>query len=345
MESDNSNNYLKLDYNLYNKVDGLINPNYAYVSCINCGERGHVLKYCIKPITSFGIIAYKIIYNLSQEMGDVNDDLKHVLKKQKIKYEYHYPKIKFLMIQRKDTMGYIDFVRGKYPEGGSEIEDKEKMDKVKILMNEMTYEEKKNLLTRSFDDIWSDLWVRKDSRLYKNEYENAKKKFYSFDINKLVNESETTYDFQEFSFPKGRKEMKENNIDCAKREFIEETGYNDRNLFKNISEKYKIEEEFTGTNGVKYRHIYYLVRIPSNIIPPSVDYNNKTQIGEVKNVGWFSLEECLSLIRPYDTAKSDMIKTVHKNIMEDLSNYKKSPFFKRPQKDYYQEPFKFWRFR
>ena len=27
-----------------------------------------------------------------------------------------YPYIKFLMIQRKDTMGYTDFVRGKYPD-------------------------------------------------------------------------------------------------------------------------------------------------------------------------------------------------------------------------------------
>ena len=74
---------------------------------------------------------------------------------------YLYPKTKFLMIQRKDTMGFTDFVRGKYPEEYSKT--------LPIFLNEMTIKEKNNLLTKSFDEIWGDLWVNHDSKCFKNE--------------------------------------------------------------------------------------------------------------------------------------------------------------------------------
>ena len=56
------------------------------IRCNNCGKLGHTFKNCKYPITSYGVILYRF----------VND------------------KPKILMIQRKDSLCYTDFLRGKY---------------------------------------------------------------------------------------------------------------------------------------------------------------------------------------------------------------------------------------
>ena len=53
--------------------------------CNNCGKYGHLYHQCKTPITSFGIIVFRIKEDTPQ----------------------------YLMIRRKDTLGYIDFMRGK----------------------------------------------------------------------------------------------------------------------------------------------------------------------------------------------------------------------------------------
>ena len=80
-----------------------------YNVCNNCGKAGHLFHQCKIPITSYGIIAFR-----------KNCD----------KYEY-------LMIRRKDTFSYIEFVRGKY-----NIEDSKYIMK---LIEYMTDSEKKIL--------------------------------------------------------------------------------------------------------------------------------------------------------------------------------------------------------
>ena len=54
--------------------------------CNNCGKSGHLFHQCKLPITSYGIIVFR-----SSTEG-----------------------LQFLMLRRKDSFGYIDFIRGKY---------------------------------------------------------------------------------------------------------------------------------------------------------------------------------------------------------------------------------------
>ena len=61
----------------------------TYIFCNNCGKNGHQFTQCKKPIISIGIITIRF----NQEKNC---------------YEY-------LLICRKDSLGYIDFLRGKYP--------------------------------------------------------------------------------------------------------------------------------------------------------------------------------------------------------------------------------------
>ena len=54
------------------------------------------------------------------------------------------------MIRRKDTLGYIDFMRGKYS-----------IHNTKYILNmfkQMTRVEKARLLVKSFDELWHELW-------------------------------------------------------------------------------------------------------------------------------------------------------------------------------------------
>jgi len=315
-------NYMEQDVrNTY--YDRSYQNNLRNIFCVNCGEKGHVVKDCNGPITSFGIIAFKKVSNEHEEKYDTNDYLKEILKKENAKQET-YPKIKFLMIQRKDTMGFIDFIRGKYDNRPGYEEKKYK--KINTCLEEMTQKEKQTLLTKDFDFIWNHLWVNKDSRCYKNEYELAHRKFHNLDISTLVKNSKTTYYYNEVGFPKGRRNMKETNIACAEREFFEETGFN-KDCYDFIKGYPKITEEFMGTNDVPYRHIYYLVKMRENVQPPKIDLYNKLQTGEVSNIGWFTLSESLLLIRPYDTAKKNVIQKVNEDIINMNDNFNCSSIF------------------
>lgn len=353
---ENNNDFVYLNdthiknYNDNIKKAALNKPKYRNVYCVNCGEKGHVVKDCNGPITSFGIVAFKTVDNHKQEMYDKNIKLQEIVQQSTDKsyntlYKSNnmYPKTKFLMIQRKDTMGFTDFVRGKYPDDENEIAKI-----LPIFLNEMTQQEKHNLLTKSFLDIWQSLWINHESKCYKNEYDLAYKKFQKLNIPELVKNSNVTFKYQEFGFPKGRRNMKETNIACAEREFFEETGY-DKNSYDFIKNYPTILEEFVGTNGIKYRHIYYLVKMKADIPPPKIDYKNKIQTGEVQNIGWFAYEECMSIIRPYDIAKKKVIRKVYQDLIAMKNEYECSNFYytnkkhfssTSPRKIPYKAPYK-----
>lgn len=303
------------------------------VYCANCGEKGHIYKECSGPITSFGIIAFKVVHSQQDESADLNENLKKIINehripkevdlsipflplpllsfypKQNFLYKSNYPKIKFLLIQRKDTMGYIDLIRGKYPD-----EEPQRTESLKIYLEEMTIDERTSLVTKSFDSIWNEIWNNRNSKIYKNEYQLAKEKFNKLDIEWLLNNTSSTWKFTEFGLPKGRRCMKESNISCAEREFCEETGYT-RDDYQFLTNYPTIYEEFIGTNGIKYRHIYYLVKMNDSISPPKVDESSLIQTGEVKNVGWFTHEECQAILRPYDKEKKKVITKVYRDIL------------------------------
>lgn len=295
---------------------------YRNVNCCNCGEKGHVVRECDGPITSFGIIAFKEVKSKEDERFDKNSKLAEITNSVGDGELREYPGIKFLMIQRKDTMGYVDFVRGKYPDNNNEI----KMKLLKTCLEEMTNEEKNNLLTKPFPALWDLLWRNHASKTYKNEYATAKAKYEQLDIQSLVRSTSTQYEWAEFGFPKGRRNMRENNISCSEREFFEETGYT--KLHYDFIKNYPtVTEEFVGTNGVRYRHVYYLVKMRDDVPPPSIDHDNIIQTGEVQNIGWFTFQECMNLIRPYDEAKKHVIQQVYNDIVAMKGMYTCSNFY------------------
>ena len=77
-------------------------------------------------------------------------------------------KVQFLMIRRKDSFGYIDFIRGKYsPYNICQIQN---------IIDEMSIDEKARILDGSFEKLWEKMWGNIINTQYKNEEVISSKK-------------------------------------------------------------------------------------------------------------------------------------------------------------------------
>ena len=161
---------------------------------------------------------------------------------------------------------------------------------------------------------------------YRVEEKTSKNKFNSLQIGIKLNnleynlkslieeDSVTCWNETEWGFPKGRRNYLEKDLQCALREFEEETGYkkSELNIILNI---HPYEEIFTGSNYKSYKHRYYIAQMNSNI--QDADENI---IGnyEVSKIGWYTYEESCNLIRPYNLEKLSILEKVNKVLI----NYK-----------------------
>ena len=262
--------------------------------CNNCGKQGHLFHQCKLPITSYGIILFK-----SSNQG-----------------------LKYLMIRRKDSFGYIDLLRGKYIQHNVE--------QLQNIFNEMSVGEREKIRTNNFETLWKQMWgdIPQGSQ-YRSEEFASQKKFdtlrngiqLSFSdpkemvsLETLISNSTTTWKETEWEFPKGRRNFQEKDIDCAIREFEEETGFckKDLTIIENVV---PFEEIFIGSNHKSYKHKYFLAYMDMNKnVEPEALCNY--QQSEVSKIEWKSLEECLESIRPYNLEKKQLIININKVLQE-----------------------------
>ena len=119
-------------------------------------------------------------------------------------------------------------------------------------------------------------------------------------------ESGNSWKEPEWGFPKGRRNYRESDYECAIREFCEETGFPLKSL-KNIQNVVPFEEIFMGSNYKSYKHRYYLVNIPYE---HSQNMSNFER-AEVSKMEWKTYEECMRDIRPYNLEKKRIITNIH----------------------------------
>lgn len=231
------------------------------LTCSNCGGIGHLYKTCQEPIMSYGIICYNKKYD------------------------------KFLLIQRRHSIAYVDFIRGKYS-----FDD---MNFLNMLLENMSSKEKQNLLNMSFNDLWNGLWINSEKNVYRhNEYKKSKNMFdilcdglyinnKTYILKSLIKDIEESKEI-EWGFPKGRRNKNETDLECAIREFGEETNM----IVNGFIESEKYIEEFMGSNGISYKYIYFVYIIYSDE-SPYIDENNMEQVSEVGDVGWFSFDDAI----------------------------------------------------
>lgn len=278
--SNHNNHYHKNKY-----VRSKKKKNYKGVFCGNCGKCGHIYKECKQPIISLGIILYRI----------------------------NNKKREYLLIMRKDTLGYVELIRGNYP-----LND---LSYLKNIIEEMTITEKKKLQTENFETLWNNLWVENEEKKmkYRSEFYKSLINFTKLSegididgdtivLNKLLGESKSKWKEPEWGFPKGRRNLREKDLACALREFEEETDIKTENIkvLKNIQ---PFTEEFVGSNNKIYKHIYYIAQM-LKIEEPAINSEKSLQVIEIGDIKWLSLEEALTKIRQYDIEKKNVLKSV-----------------------------------
>jgi len=252
-------------------------------NCNNCGKQGHLFHQCKLPITSYGIISCR-----SSKRG-----------------------IEFLMIRRKDSFGYIDFIRGKYTPYN--------LEQLQNTINEMSLYEKSRILTEPFEVLWRDMWgdASMTNTQYKSEELTSCKKFTLIKnginvcgdkivkLQDLVEASTTNWEETEWEFPKGRRNNQEKDLECALREFQEETGYSreDISVIENIL---PFEEIYIGSNHKSYKHKYFVGYMNEHI-----DNLQGFQKSEVSKLEWKMIDECLASIRPYNLEKKKIINNIY----------------------------------
>ena len=199
---------------------------------------------------------------------------------------------------------------------------------MQTLIDKCSVDEKHRLLNISFRELWSDLWLLKDDFKENDDYLKCLVKFNKikegFKINDkiisikiLIHSSQYNYPYSEWEFPKGRRNMNENDFECAKREFNEETNYdtNDYDIINNIS---PFTEEFLGENNVRYKYIYFIGKLNNYDKILSLDPNNNEQITEIKDIKWLSKKEALNKCRDYHMSRKKLINNIFNFI--EISN-------------------------
>jgi 8-oxo-dGTP pyrophosphatase MutT (NUDIX family) len=126
----------------------------------------------------------------------------------------------------------------------------------------------------------------------------------------LIGQSTSSWCETEWEFPKGRRDPKEKDLDCALREFEEETGISQTKITV-VENVLPFEEIFIGTNHKSYKHKYFLAYMNDNNATLS-----NYQKNEVSKLDWKTIDECLESIRPYNLEKKKLISNVNKVLQE-----------------------------
>ena len=274
--------------------------------CSNCGGN-HGYRQCMAPITSHGIIAIRVRggWNPSKVLAEQESAITG--------FEGFGP-IEYLLIQRRDSLGFVEMMRGKYT-----LTDYAYISRQ---MKGMTVRERERFLTLSFQQLWNELWGADHSHTqYRQEKEVSKSKLEQLREHGILNEKgerETLHDIftkigpgwetPEWGFPKGRRDPYETERECALREMWEETGLDPKNV-QVIENLEPIQETFFGSNHIHYCHKYRIVYVKESV-EVSFENANEHMKREIGNLGWFPLDVALSKIRDENIEKKEVLLRV-----------------------------------
>lgn len=260
------------------------------------GNRGTKDMKCIK---SFGIILFT---NQNKNWRKINENSNNMKDDSQIYY---------LIYQRRDTYGFMDFMRGLWNDDT----------KMYSLLSMISKDERKRLLNYNFDDLWEDLWMSHSpdpTGIYVAGKERARKKFYSVKekvTSFLQNPANKVVCDAPWGFPKGKKNSKEGDIECAKREFFEETRIDPVNI-NILTDLGIIIENYVADNDKYYTTFYYIAET-SNILPvkhmPTPGCIRTSAVSdEVANLIWATYLDSSLLL---DDQKRCILEEAHSRII------------------------------
>ena len=354
---DNNNNLQLNILNNYQQennsnLENIKNENTFYmydndnnIFCLNCGKKGHIIKKCLQPIISIGIICIKFKINLN--MNDIInyskkiqnnylfsiDEINRLEKIKKIILNIDFNNfdkiIEYLFIRRKNSLNYIEFMRGKY--------ELDNITYLENILNLISKDEKELLLKNDFQYLWNNLWEFNKKNNNSNEFKNSeykfnilKKGYYTkkneinifVNLESIINNSNKIFQYEEpeWGFPKGRRNLKEKNIECAKREFEEETNLLSTDY--HILNMNPLDEIYLSTNYSKYKHIYYIAQYDNINKNLELNLENISQKVEIGAIDWYKFEEGFQKVRNYNIEKKNTLYNLHNTLKLTLFNFK-----------------------
>lgn len=227
-------------------------------------------------------------------------------------------KLQVLMIRRRNSYEFAEFVLCKYTNKNLPVG----------LFDKMLPEEKIDLLTLDFSRVWYRLFLDKDGQ--DPSYIRKKIKFdrnFLYDngskLISLIQNSKNKTPTELWELPKGRRckdhhrrTYDETELECALREFEEETG-----LTKSMYRVYPdIHNTYTFTDyGITYVCKYFMAVVNTHFIPEDISFTNRMQIKEISCIRWLSIEYIRLLSRKKSNTESNLEIFIH-------------PMFKRAKK-------------
>ncbi len=184
-----------------------------------------------------------------------------------------------LLVRKRITYAFNLFVHGRY-------NTKSNQDLIR-LFSQMTIAEKLDILSRNFMQIWYRVWLNNTTA---SEFLVAKNKFemvFSGDggarLKKLIAKSATADLIWEI--PKGKKKKPtEPDLNCAVREFQEETGLalGSYQLFPQARKSYTHIDQH-----VKYTNTYFIAYAFADA---KINFNLTDQVAELSGIQWMTID-------------------------------------------------------
>lgn len=220
-------------------------------------------------------------------------------------------KLEILLVKKRYTYCFASFVLGKYNKNEKYL---------RLLFNGMTVQEKLDVLSLNFDMLWYKIWMEiptnkllekpseidciYNTKLYKDyvrgntldRYKFYKKMKAKFENSFVYNEENSLLDLIRESsngtflweIPKGRKNKNETPMDCAIREFKEETGVN----YDNYTIMFDLKPVVSSYTNFSSTYINnYYIAYETKYTKPKIYLNNNTQVSEIQDVKWVQLDE------------------------------------------------------
>lgn len=265
-----------------------------------------------EPLTSVGIICIKLnnkIYNkFKNNLQSVSYyNLNDLIMEHIDKFNEYNEMISFLLVNRRHSLNYIDFIRGKY-----NINDLNGIINMCSLMSSNEIEMIKN---ENFNNLWSELWLKNAyKKKYLEEMKLSNVKFNHLKTLGILDKIITEYSSTEWEIPKGRKNSNETNLKCAIREFKEETSLTLDEDYHIISCLDPIHDLFIGTNNKEYKHIFYTSVLNKEINNINIKNN------EINEIRWCKWSELNDLIRPYNHNKINILTSIFLFILNICEN-------------------------
>lgn len=262
--------------------------------CGNCGTIGHHQRACPSPRTSYGIL---LISSDGCPLPKVGDPESLESRLQILSYCRQH--LGFCLVSRRISLGLVEIVLGHYePTDIAGLRD---------LFRQLYPSERPLIASANYRRLLSHfLNYRPAAELRHGQlYRRAEIKFNALvqsryhGLDYYLRTVDCQYHSPEWGIPKGRRSRPtESDLAVARREFEEETGHR----CYQVLETCPLIEEMTGTNGVKYRHVYYLAL--DGGVPPCQQRADPVEIGETVHCTY---DQAMSLLRPYHQEKRQVL--------------------------------------